>query len=597
MIVFISKVIGFNTLGFKFESEIKMSVSSRTHYLCEMIVPLLSGLVIGVGGAVLLGWSLDISWLKSISPNFVSMKPNAALSFILAGSGLMLLRHESPVLWKRLLAQIVSVAVIVISVATLIEYIANVDLRIDQWAFHEPLGAVGTSSPGRMSPSSAINFIFIGAALLFLDFRRHYQVVQFLVVLAALFSLLNLAGYLYDAGFYYRLTPYTKMAVHSALTFIALCIGVLCARSSQGLIKVVLGDNLGGVVARRLLPAAVLAPLMLGWFRLTGELRGLFDTKFGIIFMVVGSSLIFILLIWWCANLLYRTDERWHRAEEALRRAHGDLERQVEERTQRLKEVNESLQAEIAVRQEVQKSLKRANDKLLRLNQIKTDFTSMVSHELRTPLSAIKESIQLVMDGVDGPVTKEQQDTLNITFRNVDRLTRLINSVLDFSKMEAGKMELSLASCNIVEVVREVGDLMSLAIQKKGIDFQLELPTESIPLTCDADKVKQVIINLLDNALKFTDPGGTITVRLSKGKAGVRIDVEDTGMGIQEDNYSIIFEMFTQVAREGVKKVKAGAGLGLALCRQIAKLHGGTIEVKSVKGKGSHFYVTLPFLV
>lgn len=223
--------------------------------------------------------------------------------------------------------------------------------------------------------------------------------------------------------------------------------------------------------------------------------------------------------------------------------------------------------------------------------EVKSEFASMVSHELRTPLSSIKAGIEVVLDGIDGPVTEDQQKTLGIAKSNVARLTRLINNVLDYSKLESGKMDIFFERTNMSQLIQETYDLMKLAVQNKGISFRMELPSEPLFAVCDADKIKQVVINLLDNAVKFTDAGGTIVVGLRTSDRQVLIDVKDTGIGIKEEDQEKIFEMFGQASG---KIKRRGSGVGLAVCRLIVGQHKGRIDVDSRQGRGSRLTVVFP---
>lgn len=239
------------------------------------------------------------------------------------------------------------------------------------------------------------------------------------------------------------------------------------------------------------------------------------------------------------------------------------------------------------------RALRKANEELLRLSEIKSEFTSMVSHELRTPLSSIKEGIGLVLDGIDGPVTEGQKETLGIAKNNVDRLARLINNVLDYSKLESGKMEMIFEKTDMRSVVQETYELMKLAVHSKGIDFQKEVPEEPVVCVCDQDKMKQVLINLIDNSVKFTNENGRIDFRLGRLEGGIRIEVKDTGIGIKKEDQERIFEMFGQVSSRGRRK-RHGSGIGLAVCKLIVDQHKGTIEVTSRPGEGSTFAVIFP---
>ncbi|MBI2339988.1 MAG: PAS domain S-box protein [Deltaproteobacteria bacterium] len=247
---------------------------------------------------------------------------------------------------------------------------------------------------------------------------------------------------------------------------------------------------------------------------------------------------------------------------------------------------------DITERKKAEEDLKKTNEELWRLNENRAAFTSIVSHELRTPLQSIKEGIDIVLDGIDGPVTGRQKETLGISKSNVDRLARLIDNVLDYSKYEAGKMKMELMKADLNKLVEEVYRLMKLEVGRKGVDFFIELPAEPVFAVVDGDKIKQVLINLVHNAVKFTEEG-KISVRLSQARDAVLLEVEDTGSGIRKEDQPAVFDMYgqapgTQVFRAG------GSGIGLAVCKLIIDQHGGQIGIESAPRKGTKFTITLP---
>jgi len=221
--------------------------------------------------------------------------------------------------------------------------------------------------------------------------------------------------------------------------------------------------------------------------------------------------------------------------------------------------------------------------------RIKSEFTSMVSHELRTPLAAIKEGISLVLDGVTGSLNETQEKTLGIARTNVDRLNRLVNEILDFHKLESGRMEFNFAEQDLNHLVKEAWQSMHAVAEKKGLLLMIQLDSALPRMRFDRDKINQVLTNLLNNALKFTEEGMVI-LETSKGDNYAEVRVKDSGIGIKSDSLEKIFERFTVLeARDG------GAGLGLAISKHIIDRHRGKIWAESELGKGSVFHFRLPF--
>ena len=235
---------------------------------------------------------------------------------------------------------------------------------------------------------------------------------------------------------------------------------------------------------------------------------------------------------------------------------------------------------------------KRMVESLQRAVMVKVEFTSMVSHELRTPLTAIKEAIDVVADQTAGPVNQHQTEFLALAKRNVDRLHRLINDTLDFSKLERGEFRLELGPHDLNALTREIVMQQRVAAQKQGLRLELSLEEGLPPVRVDPDRVSQVLVNLIGNAIRYCD-GGWIEVSTRRGDGeDVVVKVQDSGPGIPEDKLEHIFEAFVQLST-GPGRRSGGTGLGLSISKKLVELHGGRIWVESEVGRGSAFNFTL----
>ena len=226
------------------------------------------------------------------------------------------------------------------------------------------------------------------------------------------------------------------------------------------------------------------------------------------------------------------------------------------------------------------------------IDQFKDEFVSTVSHELRTPLSVAKEGISLLLDGVPGRISEKQKNVLFIAKSNIDRLGRIINDLLDISKIEAGKFELRKKKINVSDLVKHVAVSMSPVVEQKGLNLKTSLPKSRLVVCADADRIIQVLMNLVGNAVKFTKEGHVrISARSTDGE--VECAVEDTGMGIADDDFGRLFQKFVQIKKTG-SGGQHGTGLGLVIAKNIVELHGGEISVQSQPDVGSRFVFTLP---
>jgi len=235
---------------------------------------------------------------------------------------------------------------------------------------------------------------------------------------------------------------------------------------------------------------------------------------------------------------------------------------------------------------------KNVERKLQETMELKSQFISTVSHELRTPLTCIKEAVEVVLEGVTGQINDKQRHFLGIVKRNIERLSTLINNVLDFQRLESGRSKIEIKENDIREVVKAIDETMNLAARQKGLNFTVELDGSLSRAWFDSDKIIQLLTNLIGNSIKFTPQGGSVTVSILRQGEELVMRVRDTGMGIPKESLPKIFERFYRVPRPG-KEIQ-GTGLGLSILRKIVDLHRGRIEVESELDKGTTFTVFMP---
>ena len=247
----------------------------------------------------------------------------------------------------------------------------------------------------------------------------------------------------------------------------------------------------------------------------------------------------------------------------------------------------ERLQKEVAAKKI---ELEAANKKLKELDRIKSDFVANVAHEFRTPLTIIKGNVDLVVKGGLGEVTSQQKEMLDGAKNVANRLARLVNDLLDISKIESGKMKLREDLININKIIEENLPGFTKMIKDRKQTLKKELAIDMPDIKADMDKITQVFVNLLSNAIKYSPEQGSIVVKSVNLENEIMVEVSDTGEGVSQENLDTIFDKFTRVTAEK----KEGTGLGLPIAKDIVVLHKGRMWVKSEIGKGSQFYFTLP---
>lgn len=356
-------------------------------------------LVMAVGIIVLIGWGLDLSTLKSIHPSLVSMKANTAFSFILIGLALRLSQQNRPGLQRLPLAHWSATTVALIGLLTLGEYILGMDFGIDQLLFTELQGAVATSMPGRMSPNAAFNFLLAGLALRFLDTEAWggHRPAQYLALAMLLVALLALLGYSYDIRLLYGFAAHTKMALHTAITFVVLSLGILGARAGHGLMATVSGAGAGGEMARQLLPAAVVLPILIGWLCWAGSHSGFYDSEFRLSLVVMLNIFVFAGLIWRYCHSLEETDINRQYAEAAVREARDGLEKRVQERTTDLVKSTEAAQKEIVERTRTEAKLHQLMQEMREtVNVLNASATEILEAAMRLGSSSAETAAAVI---------------------------------------------------------------------------------------------------------------------------------------------------------------------------------------------------------
>jgi signal transduction histidine kinase len=254
--------------------------------------------------------------------------------------------------------------------------------------------------------------------------------------------------------------------------------------------------------------------------------------------------------------------------------------------TQELEETNRGV---VALYAEIEEKA----DRLRQTDEAKSRFLSSTSHELRTPLSSIRALSRLLLDRIDGDLTAEQEKQVRFIEKAAGDLSELVNDLLDLAKIEAGKIVVSYSTFRVDELFGALRGLLRPLSVNSTVELVFDMPEDELTLRSDEGKVSQILRNFISNSLKFTEQGTVRVIARHDGNETIRFSVSDTGIGISEENLQFIFEEFSQVESPLSRHTK-GTGLGLPLCRKLATLLGGRIELASTLGVGSTFSLVLP---
>lgn len=533
-------------------------------------VPLIAGSAVAIIGALVLGgWALNVPVITQWSQGGIPMIPLTALCFVLAGGSLTMAVRPNRTATTEAIQQTLGAAVATIATLSFYEYLRGGASEFDLLLFGDKLRGGPLSPPGRIAVNSAACLLLYALALLFIphDQRKRDLRAQMFATPGLLIALIAILGYVFGVKGMYALSQTSGMAMPTAIAHLTLGVGIIFAVRDRGVAALLMDEGAAGVLTRRLLPAALLAPILLGIIRLAGESAGIYESEFGASLFAVLSILIFMVLVLWSARVLRDTDKE--RVDLLV------LEQQARAHAERARNEAETARAEAE-----------------RANNSKTDFLAVMSHELRTPLTAIMGYEELLSDGITGPVTELQKQQLGRINASARHLLGLIDEILTFARVDIGRERVRWEAMSINHTLTDAAALVQPMAADKKLRFVVESLEEDQAIQTDGTKFRQMLVNILSNGIKFTDEG-EVRVRCAVNNGFLEVQIADTGCGIAAENIEDVFEPFWQAEQTATRKT-GGTGLGLSVTRKLARLLGGDVTVVSRMGAGTTFLLTLP---
>ncbi len=507
-------------------------------------------LLIGlIGVTVTVGWLVDVPGLQSLHLSGPILKTNAAICLACCAFANLIGLSTKGRGWA-IVANLLALVPLVVGALTLSQHLVGWNLHIDELLAPEPAGALATMSPNRMGPPAAFIYLLLGVSLLLADRRslRKREVSQTLALLSAVIALLPLIGFAYGFSQLYLVAQYTGIAFVTTVCLLLLSLSVPLGRPVQsGLGALVCRDDEVGVLSRRFLLAGLVLPFGMGWAlaRLLGA--DAIDGPFAL-------SAMALLLIVSLAALIWRTG----------------------------RQVAASMDARAAA----ERALSESEQSLREADRQKSEFLATLSHELRNPLAPMRFAVELLK----GPpsVAEPARQTIE---RQVRHLTRLVDDLLDLTRISRNKLALAARPCAVKPLVADAVDAVTGEAEQAGLRLVITQPADPVWIDVDPERFVQMIVNLLTNAVRYSDAGETVFVEVSADASSVAVAVRDTGEGIAPEDLGRVFDRFVQIGNSQ----HGGLGLGLALVKTLAELHSGSVQAKSAGlGHGAEFIVRLP---
>lgn len=521
-----------------------------SRYLCVAVIV--------VGGTVLLGWALDITFLKSMLSEWIPMMPVTAICFIMIGFSLILNPGDSVSKFKKSLSYILASLVIIQALVNLFEVLFSFNTGINTLLFTKELYEEQEPFPGQMAPFTALSFIMAGSAVMLTDFHiKRYYPYQFIIWIVSVISFFALLDYLFWETNLYEILGiwgFIKMAIYTAVNFLLFSFALLLSRPKLGFMAMVSSDTLGGEFFRRLFPAVVIILVLLNLLTYIGYEAGLYGYEFGVALFLIASLMLLTIVLWRNLYQLGISD---------LERKKGSL---------KLTSFAEVLEKQTLL--------------LISSNKELEQFIYVVSHDLQEPLKTIINYSELVQQKYAQVTNKEDRKYLDYLSGATSKMKVLMKNLLEYSFLGHNKIKEKI-DCNLI-LKKVINELENEIEESKAI-----IEADDLPVVNGFPELYQLFKSILANAIKFrkSDIRPLIKIRAVSRDKDWLFSISDNGIGIARKYHEKVFNLFQKLHKPAQY---SGTGIGLALCKKIVELHEGKIWVKSESGKGSTFYFTIP---
>lgn len=511
--------------------------------------------VMVIAVAVFLGWQFEVDLLKRVFPGLVAMNPVTAICFLVSGLAFLLIASGKSL--HKTTGNMLALAVILVGLIRIFTHASGTEAGIDAIFFSDKLRLDNvTGTPNRMAPNTAICFVLVGLSLVLLNkkTRSGKRYAEYFSSIINLLSLLSVIGYIYQASSYYRVLTFIPMALHTALCFFLISLSIFFISPDQGFMAEVTSHHAGGRMARKILPAIVLGPVILGLATLLGQHAGWYDTGFGAATYTIGVIILLVIISWASMRSLNESDKLRDRTEKIL--------------------------------EEVNNTLKQQTLQLESLNKELESFSYSVSHDLRSPLRIIAGYASIFTDDYSEKLDDSGKKVVEIIVKNIYKMNRMIEGLLQFAKL--GRNPITRKEVDVQSLVENM--VKELA---QSMDHKAEISIGTLPSgKGDPTLISLVFQNLISNAIKYSQkkekPVVNIGAQYQHGETVYF--VKDNGTGFDMRYYDKLFGVFQRLHHE---KDFEGTGIGLATVNRIINKHDGRVWAEGMTDEGATFFFTL----
>jgi len=527
---------------------------------CRRIVLVCIALLVLIATSAEVGWATGSSYLNRMAPGLIAMNPTTGVLFLLVAASLVAVVRR--VAFAYALVLISSFCSIVVGTVKLIGYLFGKSLPVDQLVFSDALRRTAAFHNNALAPNTAICFVMLAIAILLtIRYARSIRVATTLNLISMALATVALIGYTYASFKLYTVPSFAPMALPTCLSFLAAGLALICLTPNGGVARVFTQDTMGAILTRRMLPLAMLMPVVVSMSRAWLDKVGMVDRATGSAFAVVLSITLIAAIVVSAAGTISRMDDQRRMAELEAKR------------------LSERLQVEA--------------DRADEASRAKSEFLANMSHEIRTPLNGVIGMLDLLeLSDLD----ETQTSYTGIIRQSSDNLLSIIDEIIDVSKIEAGKLTLERIAYDPKQIVTSVAQLFSSPARQKGVSVRAIVPWgRPCVIYGDPTRFRQTITNLVSNAVKFTLHGEiriNMTAKAEGALTHLAITVRDSGIGIPPDRLERIFDHFEQ-ADSGTTRRFGGSGLGLTIAKRLIEMMGGRIGVSSELGRGTTFRIAL----